>query len=117
MATPKRMTSSTRRIRRTTSSDKSHRAPTPSNKNDSVSSNGRWSPGFSGLKPGLQTLQNCARSFLEASSYAILAAIFPISLAVKARNVCVLTLSRELNDSMAALAVSSSGASKMMRPS
>src|SRR6516225_4921915 len=40
-----------------------------------------------------------------------------ISVAEKDRNVCVLTVSLELNESIAAVAVSSSGASKRMRPS
>ena len=47
--------------------------------------------------------------------------IFPtillISAALKDRSICVVTLSRELSESIAALAVSSSGASKTMNPS
>src|SRR6266851_498425 len=54
--------------------------------------------------------------FRHHCHYAILPRILLISAAVKDRKVCVVTYSRELNDSMAAVAVSSSGASKRMRP-
>jgi hypothetical protein len=51
------------------------------------------------------------------ANYKTFPRIWPISAAVNERKVCVVTCSRELNESMAAVAVSSSGASKRMTPS